>query len=264
MIVKYVNSINQEINFIARNLLPTSGYLHKRKWIVNGDDVEKDSMTYNLTLTLRGSLEIRKEQLDKICDIFEYDLLHNKKGKLYFGDYYLSCYIVSSETQVNANLNSRTDINIEIYSSNQDWILEHEFNFKKIVVEYDNPTFSMSFPIKFGNTPGTSSLNIDVLSDSKFNMIVYGPVNDPSIEIGGNLYNVHVELDENEYLISDYENRTIEVVSVNGYRRDVFNKRNKDNDFFKKIKNGYNTVSWSGNFGFDIIVFEERSEPKWI
>jgi alginate O-acetyltransferase complex protein AlgI len=32
---------------------------------------------------------------------------------------------------------------------------------------------------------------------------------------------------------------------------------------FEKIPSGNNIVVWDGNWGFDITLFEERSEPKW-
>ena len=39
--------------------------------------------------------------------------------------------------------------------------------------------------------------------------------------------------------------------------------RNKDSYIFEKIQPGTNYVIIDGDFGVDIILMEERSEPKW-
>ena len=36
-----------------------------------------------------------------------------------------------------------------------------------------------------------------------------------------------------------------------------------DINLFKKIPNENNVVSWNTSFGFDVTLFQERSEPKW-
>lgn len=69
MRVRYINSQNYSVDFVDANILPTSGYLHQRKW---NTTIENDSVslsignyTYTITLTLRGSLKERKEALIK-------------------------------------------------------------------------------------------------------------------------------------------------------------------------------------------------------
>jgi hypothetical protein len=42
-----------------------------------------------------------------------------------------------------------------------------------------------------------------------------------------------------------------------------FNDRNKASYIFEKIPPGNNAITWPGGFGFDVILMEERSEPKW-
>ena len=80
MRVRYINSQNYSVDFVDANILPTSGYLHQRKW---NTTIENDSVslsignyTYTITLTLRGSLKERKETLDKMCDILNAILFH--------------------------------------------------------------------------------------------------------------------------------------------------------------------------------------------
>ncbi|MEI3386420.1 MAG: hypothetical protein V8R62_12480 [Faecalibacillus intestinalis] len=65
MRVRYINSQNYSVDFVDANILPTSGYLHQRKW---NTTIENDSVslsignyTYTITLTLRGSLKKEKK-----------------------------------------------------------------------------------------------------------------------------------------------------------------------------------------------------------
>ena len=124
MRVRYINSQNYSVDFVDANILPTSGYLHQRKW---NTTIENDSVslsignyTYTITLTLRGSLKERKETLDKMCDIFELDCINETPGTLYFGDYYIKCYIVSSNTSI-ANINTRTNVELGIFCIKQEF-----------------------------------------------------------------------------------------------------------------------------------------------
>ena len=61
MTVKYINSKNEVLEFIGADILPTSGYLHQRKWNTNKENditvIDKGDCTYTITLTLKGSLE---------------------------------------------------------------------------------------------------------------------------------------------------------------------------------------------------------------
>lgn len=38
MTVKYINSKNEVLEFIGADILPTSGYLHQRKWNTNKEN----------------------------------------------------------------------------------------------------------------------------------------------------------------------------------------------------------------------------------
>ena len=49
----------------------------------------------------------------------------------------------------------------------------------------------------------------------------------------------------------------------NGTVRNIFAKREKKSSVFEKIPPGELLVSWSGDFGFDVTVYKERSVPKW-
>ena len=69
----------------------------------------KDPAVYEITLTVRGRVEERKEILDKITDAFERDVANLSPGRIYYGEYYIDCYIYKSSNEVSDKNNSRTD-----------------------------------------------------------------------------------------------------------------------------------------------------------
>ena len=94
-------------------------------------------------------------------------------------------------------------------------------------------------------------------------MIIYGEITDPAIYIDGYEYSVTGHIGPREYLEIDSREKTVTLVQNNGTRVNWFSHRNKDNYIFKKMPAGESVVSWQGEYRFDIILFEERSEPKW-
>jgi phage-related protein len=74
---------------------------------------------------------------------------------------------------------------------------------------------------------------------------------------------VNCTVGANEYLTIDSSAKKVFLTAQDGTITNMFNNRNRDSYVFEKIPTGQNVVSWNGGFGFDIILLEERSEPKW-
>lgn len=95
-------------------------------------------------------------------------------------------------------------------------------------------------------------------------MIIYGPCVDPRVAINGHIYQVYATLDENDYLkINSRENSVVQYLA-NGTQRDLYDYRVKiTGSLFEPITPGNVRVVWSGEFGFDLTLYCERSEPRW-
>ena len=85
----------------------------------------------------------------------------------------------------------------------------------------------------------------------------------PKIHIAGHTYEVNCEIGADEYLTIDSLDKTIVLKKNDGTTVNCFNLRNRDSYIFQTIPQGKNVVLWDNSFGFDVILFEERSEPKW-
>ena len=110
---------------------------------------------------------------------------------------------------------------------------------------------------------GTATWYVDNIRDSDFEMIVYGACANPRIIINGHVYEVFDTLESNEYLVINSQKNTVIKYLANGTTKNLFDLRGKQQSVFETIPKGNLNLSWSGDFGFDITLFLERSEPKW-
>ena len=72
-------------------------------------DLKKEPKTYQITLTFRGPLEERKEKMDELTNCFEYDIANVTPGRIWFGNYYIDCYIKDLSSKVSSTRNSWTE-----------------------------------------------------------------------------------------------------------------------------------------------------------
>ena len=75
---------------------------------------------------------------------------------------------------------------------------------------------------------------------------------------------VNIVLESGERLEIDSRTETITKVMAFGEKVNAFHNREKGKTFFVRIPPGRQNVSWTGKFGWDLTIYEERSEPKWI
>ena len=124
-----------------------------------------------------------------------------------------------------------------------------------------NLDFTHDLPYDFYSKTGT--FNNTGFVGTNFRMNIFGQCSNPSVYVSGHLYQVNCEVDTNEYLTIDSLSKKIYLTANDGTTTNVFNLRNRDSYIFEKIPPGNNSVLIDGGFGVDIILTEERSEPKW-
>lgn len=121
----------------------------------------------------------------------------------------------------------------------------------------------MDFAYNYASELHGNTLNNAGFIGTNFRLIIYGACTTPTIYISGHRYQVNRIVEANEYLTIDSVEKTITLTKRNGEIVNCFNFRDRDSYIFEKIPSGSNVVSWNGDFGFDIVLIEERSEPKW-
>lgn len=275
--IKYVCSNGNEYSLIGDKMRATSGYFHTYKWKPNttkkenGDNVyafEKEAENYSITLTLRGNLEERKALLDELTDAFEYDIVNVTPGKIYFGEYYIECYIKECSNEVSKIRNNWTECKVGIYCPYPFWATEQMKSFYKDAdmkgEEYSFLEYPHDYEYDYSKPKsGLEHWHIEHYRSSNFEMVIYGPCVNPRISIGANIYEVFDTLENSEYVLINSKKKTVTKYLANGTAENIFYRKGTDNSIFALIPAGDLLISWSGKFGFDITVYKERSVPKW-
>lgn len=275
--IKYVCSNGEEYNLIGDKMKATSGYFHEYEWKPNATEREmgvtvnaftKEPVTYDITLTVRGNEKERKQILNNLTNSFEYDVVNMTPGRIYYGEHYIDGYVKKSSNEVSSENNSRTDCKIEIYCPYPFWSMEQQASFYPDSANKGKPYTFLDYPIRYDydysrKSAGTQNWNIEHFRDNNFEMIIYGPCADPRILINGYPYQIYDTLEAGEYILIKSREKTITKHLRNGTVQNIFAKRAKDKSVFALIPSGALTLNWSGEFGFDIKVYKERSVPEW-
>lgn len=115
----------------------------------------------------------------------------------------------------------------------------------------------------YNPTTKSESIISDALISAPFKLIIYGKCHEPEIIINQHTYKILDTIERNEYVIVDSAEKTITKYCANGTTENLFNKRYKEQSIFEPIGEGANEISWNREFSFDLILIDERSEPKW-
>lgn len=202
--------------------------------------------------------------MNRLNEIADIDIIEQKPGKLWVGDYYLECYITELDPKDYDDIFYTVDVDATIEAFTSYWVNKsmHTFHSYGITSNY-NKRYPGRYPYRYANGLKGNYLINPNYTPSNFQMIIYGPVVNPQVMVGNNTYLVNIVLEEGEYLLIDSRNKTITKFLKNGEKVNAYHNRQKGKEFFEKIRTGRQIVQWTGKFDFDIIVIEERSAPKW-
>ena len=225
----------------------------------------------DFTIPMEQRKEEWKEAVDHLCEVISADVIDNKNGKLYTDTgFYMECKIIGSEKsdwKMGLPIMFNT---MNILSDRPVWITEAKRSFQRIVsgsgeseeyLDYEHD-YNYDYTMPYG---GDVIWNVDHYAQCEFLMTVFRPCVDPRVVINGHPYQVYVTLNENEYLQIDSRPNANTVVkyAANGIQQDVYDMRAKQESVFEPIAAGNVRVVWPGDFGFDLTLFCERSEPRW-
>ena len=277
--VFYINSKNQKIDFMQPPYYLETGDFFNFNWkydsvsslTIGGEitDFTKEIQEFSLNLAIinygRRPFEY---YLNMLSEVTEYDVVNKTPGKLYIGEQYLSCYIIASEKKEWEADCSFISCEQTVCTEYPLWIAEKKYQCLADNNETPEETKFLDYPFDYnydyaGKVKGNEIVVNNHYTSCNFMAYIYGPVTNPNFWVGNHLYEVETTLDSKEYMVIDSVKKTIRRVRTNGLIVNEFNNRNKKSSIFEKIPEGNNVLSWTGNFGIDLILFQERSEPKW-
>ena len=274
MSIYYVNSQGVLLNLLNPPYMLQTGTLFDKRWEyqskstmmgkerIIGFSRNIDEKTLTMSIVNDGKHEYYNA-INYFVESTEIDVIHGSPGKLYVGDMYLKCYVVSSEKADWESGEGFLDNEITLISDSV-WTQEHAYIFKASeVASTNNRCYGYRYPYRYANGFNNTAIENIHYAECNFCMYIYGPCVKPSVYIGGNEYSINVILEEGEYLEINSREETLYKVMRTGLRVNAFNNRSFVNSVFRPIQTGRQEVFWNGKFDFDLILFEERSEPKW-
>lgn len=216
---------------------------------------------------LGSSIEDFKEKANYLLSVFEKDIFGVSPGKLYVGDWYLRCYIVKSKKS-KRYFNARSSLlNINIIAENGMWTKDVTTSFGKITNEIYNRAgldYAYDYPFDYANSLTSQLLVNENYAPANFELTIYGACQNPAVSIGLHTYEIKDSIVLGEYIKVNSRTRKIYKVKNNGEIINIYDRQGRDMWIFEKIPPGNLIVAWSGGFGFDVTLLEERSEPRWI
>jgi hypothetical protein len=271
--LKYINHMNEVLEFGDGKLFINENDLRDFAWEITSKNdkisgFKKGIVTKTVPIIVKcDSKEEGISLKNKLFEVFEKDVLAVKHGRFVIGDYYLKCFVTESAKSEYLIHKNYLKITVKVSTDLPYWFKEttlvfnHGENDSVLTGDLDfNRDFSYDYA---SNLIGKELKNTNFVS-TNFKINIYGLCENPKITIAGHDYGVSASIGENEYLTIDSVNKTIVLTKVDGTKENYFNKRNRDSYIFEKIPSGLSNVSANNVFKFDVVLLEERSEPKWI
>ncbi len=269
--LKYKNHLNEVFEFGKDGIFVDTNDLHDYEWNMTKRGNKISGLDYGITKKKLPVVIICATEAqgiaarNKLMEITEKDVLALKHGRIIIGDYYYRCFVTASAKKEYLTSKRHMVLTLTLNSDFPFWVKESLNTFRKASEETGTGLdFSHDFPFDYYSGLANKTLTNTGFVDSNFRMIIYGACVDPAVHISGHTYQVNCEVGEGEYLTIDSVTKKIFLTAVDGTVTNAFNSRNRDSYIFEKIPPGGNPVLWEGNFGVDVILLEERSEPKWI
>ena len=271
IILKYAASSGNVYNLKASGIKTKTANYHNWTWGVNSTELQygarvsnfkRNPLTYQTKLIFEGTVERRRQLIDQLHEDFENDVRNKTPGRILWGSYYIDCFITASSTYPD-KYDVWTDNDITIYCPYPFWIKDVFFHFG--TEEEEDQQFldyTYGFDYDFYLDIGSREWRTGTPFSSEFLLIYYGVTPLPRITINNHIYEVDYPLYENERIEVDSRKHTITHYNASNQPTNIFDFRMKEYSVFERIPGGDLTINWSGDFAFDLTLFEERSEPR--
>lgn len=279
--IKFINHINEEIDFGQNGIYVNYNDLHDYSWAFTSDNnrissFRKGIINKSIPLIIKATSAAEGLQIkNKLMEIGEKDVLAVQHGRIFVGDYYLKCFISGSKKRNYLINKEYLEATITITTDYPQWVKESTMSFRTdgSVVSDGSGTstssgshnfdYNYDFPYDYTSRLKDKGLNNTGFVGTNFKLIIFGPVTNPTVFISDHTYQVKTPVLDGEYLTINSLEKTIYLTQHDGTMVNCFNQRNRDAYIFEKIPPGINTVTWNNAFRFDVTLLEERSEPKW-
>lgn len=272
MILKYTSSNGQTYDLKVGKFRTRTADYQDYSWIpqtiqqqygANVYRFDRDTKTYETTLSVFGSTAERRTFLNLLHAAFDHDIVTLTPGRITHGEYYIECFITESSTYYEDPFTQNT---LQIFCPYPFWRRDIKYDLQAAEAEeYEYLDFEYDFMYDYAATlPGFAMITNPGVKPADWELRIKGYVFNPLVVIGGMSVGVSAVIGAGETLVISSKDKTVKKITANGLEVNLFNYRIKTNSIFEPLQSGELPVMWSGAFDVDLTVFEERSEPLWI
>ena len=282
--VRYENHLGESISFGSEGIYVDNNELHDYSWTYTAYNQRITSFTAGIaTRTLPVVIACSSESegvklKNRLMECSLKDILAVEHGKLIVGDFYLRCYLTASKKRNYLYQQGYMEVSLTVTTDYPQWIRENPVYFRNGTEvsegEKDSSTvigsgrkrnfdYNYDFAYDYKNDYSVKPTENPAFIEGPFRLLIYGPCINPSIAIGGHIYQVNVTVPQGAILTIDSIDRRIYMTDASGNETNCFEFRNRDSYIFKPIPSGKLKIALVGALSFDLIMIEERSEPEW-
>lgn len=212
------------------------------------------------------------ELAEAMAQEFEFDFNNQKPGSLvYDGGWAQDVYVSKSEVQ--SVFHDQANVTLTVILLDGAWHKAHVKSFSVVHEDVQNDWLNLptNFPYNLGITRPPKTLEVKSSSECPIKLTIYGSALQPRIVIGDNTYSFAITVPTGGRLIADgtRTRKNITLVTELGDTSDRFDVgsrgsgKGSGNYCFEPLKQGFQSVSWDGTFGFDLEWWETRGGLPW-
>lgn len=227
---------------------------------------------YKDTQEAKLNLDIMADNADEFNQImyklhrtFDRDIRRMKPGKLWWNDFCKEVFAVETSQNEFDELFEAVNREVTFVSVYPYWVRRITYQYGTNITNVDaGLDYDHDYDFDYGMEEITEVIQNDCIDAANFEMKFYGPIENPSVTIGGHEYEVLTTLAEGDYVIVNSLTKKILQYDAYGNVENVFHLRNRDSYIFEKIPEGETAIARSKDHMLDITIFDERGEPEWI
>ena len=227
---------------------------------------------YKDTQEAKLNLDIMADNADEFNQImyklhrtFDRDIRRMKPGKLWWNDFCKEVFAVETSQNEFDELFEAVNREVTFISVYPYWVRRITYQYGTNITNVDaGLDYDHDYDFDYGMEEITEVIQNDCIDSANFEMKFYGPIENPSVTIGGHDYEVLTTLAEGDYVTVNSLTKKILQYDAYGNVENVFHLRNRDSYIFEKIPEGETAIARSKDHMLDITIFDERGEPEWI
>ena len=211
----------------------------------------------------RTSGQSARSVQSNLVDLFEADVVQNKRGRIYVDDYYMPCNIIKDKKTL-WETNVVVSSEFSLVTDYPYWIREGKITYERKQAS-DTGYLDYPYDYPYDYSPNDMAVYIEntEVMPADFKMVIQGPCENPQVTIGQNKCQIMTTLSSYEYIVLNSMDRTAYKVSSTGTVTNVFESLNRNYENFDRIPQGKHIISINGTFRMEITMYMKRSEPRW-